>query len=60
MINNTEYTDQFSDIEEKYYQEQESGVQTCPSCGNTVPHEQMTASVTRGVMCWDCDLKLPQ
>lgn len=28
----------------------------CPCCGNDVAHEDMTASVTRGVICQNCDI----
>lgn len=56
----TDYQSQFDDIEDQYYREQESGLQICPCCGRSVPHAQMTASVSRGVICRDCDLSMPQ
>lgn len=58
MVNNTEYREQFADLEELYYQSIESGLETCPCCGREVPHNKMTASVSRGVICQDCDLTL--
>ena len=53
---NTDYQQQIADLSEQYHQEQESGLQICPCCGESVAHEQMTVSVNRGVMCQDCDL----
>jgi transposase-like protein len=57
MNNNTEYVEQFSDLEGQYYKEMASGKCTCPLCGEETKHERMTASVTYGVICQDCDFK---
>ena len=55
----TEYQQQFEDLESFYYKQVESGFETCRCCGKEVAHDQMTASVTNGIICIDCDLKLP-
>lgn len=35
-----------------------TGMETCPWCGRSVPTKEMTSSVSRGTVCWDCDMEL--
>lgn len=53
-----EIEEQLEILENQYSEEQESGVQICSGCGELITHEEMTASVTNGVICFDCDMTI--